>query len=410
MRQFLVALVICHQKGAAAEFRVVRWPFQVRCHGGPLFMHLGHLDSERPVTGSDAYGTLAAGGPVAWRRAMRAVGYYESLPISEAGALCDIDLARPEPDANDLLVAVRATALNPVDVKTRLSKAGADDEPRVLGWDASGEVVGIGASVTDFEIGDAVWYAGDINRPGSNAEFQCVDARIAARKPDSLNHVEAAAMPLTSLTAWECLFDRLGYDAEPSQHNQQTPLLLINGAGGLGSMVLQCCRFAGIPVTATASRESSRKWCLKLDATDVVGHEEIQRLTDGSFPRILCAHDTDAYFAEMARLVAPQGLVCAVASAKQKHDIQALMAKSAGFVWELMFTRSLFQTDDMAKQGEILRKVAQLVDSAVLQTTLTEELAGLSATTFIKAHKRIEQGRMIGKLVVRISEQGDRDM
>jgi zinc-binding alcohol dehydrogenase family protein len=335
---------------------------------------------------------------------MRAVGYHECLPISEAGALWDVDLALPEPGANDLLVAVRATALNPVDVKTRLSKAGSGDEPRVLGWDASGEVVGMGATVTDFEIGDEVWYAGDINRPGSNAEFQCVDARIAARKPESLNHVEAAAMPLTSLTAWECLFDRLAYDAKPSQHNQQTPLLLINGAGGLGSMILQCCSFAGIPVTATASRESSKEWCLKLGAADVVGHQEIPGLADGSFPRIVCAHDTDAYFAEMVRLVAPQGLVCAVASAKQKHDIQPLMAKSAGFVWELMFTRSLFQTDDMAKQGEILRTVAQLVDGAVMQTTLTEELSGLSAATFITAHKRLEEGRMIGKLVVRITD------
>ncbi len=161
---------------------------------------------------------------------------------------------------------------------------------------------------------------------------------------------------------------------------------------------------AGIPVTATASRESSKEWCLKLGAADVVGHGEIRGLADGSFPRIVCAHDTDAYFAEMARLVAPQGFVCAVAGAKQKHDIQPLMAKSAGFVWELMFTRSLFQTDDMAKQGEILRTVAQLVDGAVIQTTLTDELSGLSAATFITAHKRLEEGRMIGKLVVRFTD------
>jgi zinc-binding alcohol dehydrogenase family protein len=335
---------------------------------------------------------------------MRAVGYRECLPIGEAGALVDLELARPEPGAHDLLVTVRATALNPVDIKTRLAKPASGDEPRVLGWDASGEVVGMGASVTGFEIGDSVWYAGDINRPGSNAQFQCVDARLAARKPDSLNHAEAAAMPLTSLTAWECLFDRLGYDAEPSRHNRRTPLLLINGAGGLGSMILQCCRYAAIPVTATASRESSVEWCLKLGATDVVGHEEIAGLPDGSFPRIVCAHDTDAYFAEMTRLVAPQGLVCAVASAKQKHDIQPLMAKSAGFIWELMFTRSLFKTDDMAKQGEILRTVAQLVDGAVMRTTLTEELSGLSAATFITAHERLEEGRMIGKLVVRIAD------
>jgi NADPH:quinone reductase-like Zn-dependent oxidoreductase len=169
-------------------------------------------------------------------------------------------------------------------------------------------------------------------------------------------------------------------------------------------MVLQFCRFAGIPVTATASRESSAAWCRKLGAREVVGHDEIVRLPDGSFPRVLCAHDTDAYFAEMARLVAPQGLVGAVASAKQKHDIQPLMAKSAGFVWELMFTRSMFQTDDMARQGEILRTLARLVDDEVVHTTLTEELSGLSAATFIDAHRRLEEGRMIGKLVVRIAD------
>ena len=170
-------------------------------------------------------------------------------------------------------------------------------------------------------------------------------------------------------------------------------------------MILQICNMAGIPVTATASRDSSKKWCMKLGADEVVGHEAIKELEDGSFPCVLCAHDTDLYFAEMTRLVAPQGLVCAVASTKQRHDLQPLMAKSAGFVWELMFTRSLFQTEDMAKQGEILRAVARLVDDGVVQTTLTETLTGLSAATFIAAHERLEQGRMIGKLVVNTSEK-----
>jgi len=331
---------------------------------------------------------------------MKAVGYHENLPISKVGALREVDVDRPEPGEHDLLVLVRATSVNPVDIKTRLGKPASPEAPRILGWDASGEVVAMGAAVKGFEIGDEVWYAGDITRPGSDAEFQCVDARIAAKKPESLSHVEAAAMPLTSLTAWECLFDRLGYDEEPSAHNARTPLLLINGAGGLGSMVLQCCTFAGIPVTATASRTSSREWCQKLGAAEVIGHEEIGEVADGTFPRIVCAHDTDAYFEEMARLVAPQGWVCAVASTKQKHDIQPLMAKSAGFVWELMFTRSMYHTDDMDRQGEILRRVAELVEGGVMQTTLTEELSGLSAATFTRAHERVETGSMIGKLVV----------
>jgi zinc-binding alcohol dehydrogenase family protein len=337
---------------------------------------------------------------------MKAVGYLECLPVREPGALLDLERPDPRPGPNDLLVAVRATSVNPVDIKTRLSKPGTPDDPRVLGWDVSGEVMEMGAEVTGFEVGDEVWYAGDITRPGSDAELHCVDARIAAKKPAGLTHAEAAAMPLTALTAWECLFDRLGYDTEPTAHNGATPLLLINGAGGLGSMVLQCCRVAGIPVTATASRDESRAWCVELGASEVIGHSEVAGLPDASFPRVLCAHDTDTYFDEMARLVAPQGMVCAVASARQKHDIQPLMAKSAGFVWELMFTRSMFQTDDMSLQGEILRTVARLVDEGAMRTTLTEQLSGLSAATFVAAHERLEEGRMIGKLVVEIGAPG----
>ena len=331
---------------------------------------------------------------------LRAVGYVDCLPIDQPGALVELDLPAPEPGPHDLLVAVRAASVNPVDIKTRLGRPGSEDRPQVLGWDACGEVVGMGDAVSGFQIGDAVWYAGAIDRPGCNAELHTVDARITSRKPESLGHAEAAALPLTSLTAWECLFERLGYDPEPSSRNRQRSLLLINGAGGLGSMILQLCRFAGISVTATASREESRQWCLELGADDVVAHEALRTVEDASFARIVCAHDTDAYFAEMTRLVAPQGLVCGVASAKEKHDLQPLMAKSAGFVWELMFTRSLFQTDDMSEQGRILEHVARLIDDGVLRTTLTERLTGLSADTFRAAHRRLEQGSMIGKLVV----------
>lgn len=331
---------------------------------------------------------------------MRAVGYTQSLPITRPETLIDLDVEDPVPGPHDLLVKVMATSVNPVDIKTRLSQSGTSDQPRILGWDASGEVVATGKDVSRFKPGDEIWYAGQIDRPGSNAEFQCVDERIVSLKPQGLDHIQAAALPLTGLTAWECLFDRLGYDDVTSANNKAMPLLLINGAGGLGSMVLQLCKLVGIPVTATAGRKESRDWCGRMGASEVLQHAALGELEDGVFPRILCAHDTDSYFAEMARLVAPQGLICAVASAKRPHDIQPLMAKSAGFIWELMFTRSLFQTPDMHKQGEILHRIAKYVDQGYLETTVTRILYGMNAETFVAAHQLLESGNMVGKLVV----------
>ena len=331
---------------------------------------------------------------------MKAVGYVRNLPIDDPEALLDLDLPRPEPAPGDLLVRVRAVSVNPVDIKTRTGKPATREAPRVLGFDASGEVVGLGADVTGFALGDEVWYSAQIDRPGTCAELHVVDARIVSRKPKSLGHAEAAGLPLTGVTAWECLFDRLGYTEQPSDHNQRNPLLLINGSGGLGSMVLQLARMAGIEVTATAGREESQRWCRRLGASQVISHDELAKLPDDGSPMILCAHDTDRYFAQMCRLVAPQGLICAVASTRQPHDLQPLMAKSAGFVWELVFTRSLYQTPDMVRQHDILAQVARLVDNGQIVSTLTETLHGLRAATFIDAHRRIESGHMIGKLAV----------
>lgn len=331
---------------------------------------------------------------------MKAVGYYDCRPADDPEALVDLVIPQPRPRPRDLLVKVSATSVNPVDVKTRLGRPGAANEPRVLGWDVCGEVAEAGPEVGGFATGDRVWFAGQIDRQGSNAEFVCVDERIAALAPTSLTDAQAAALPLTGLTAWESLFERLGYDTEPSDSNRGAPLLLINGAGGLGSMVLQLCRVAGIAVTATASRTVSQDWCRRMGATSVIPHAALAELDDASFPRIMCAHDTDLYFDEMARLVAPMGLVCAVASAKRPHDLQPMMAKSAGFVWELMFTRSLFQTEDMDEQGKILARLAKMVDGGAVQSTLTETLRGLRAGTLLEAHRTLERGQMIGKLVV----------
>ncbi|MBW3566986.1 MAG: zinc-binding alcohol dehydrogenase family protein [Proteobacteria bacterium] len=334
---------------------------------------------------------------------MKAIGHVENLPVDHSDALIEFTAPDPVPGDHDLLVRPRAVSVNPVDIKVRLGKP-VSGEPRILGWDASGEVVGVGGNTRGFGIGDTVWYSGQFDRPGTNAEYHLVDASLVARKPVSLDHAAAAAMPLPGITAWDCLFERLGYTPAPSAHNAANPLLLINGAGGLGSMVLQLGRLAGVEITTTAGRSETEQWCRDMGATHVIPHA-LAGVPDNTFPRILCAHDTDPYFAEMARLVAPQGMICAVASTRQPHDIQPLMAKSAGFAWEFVFTRGLFRTPDMARQGQILAQLATLADEGKIRTTMTETLFGLNAATLIEAHRRIESGRTIGKVVV---DFGDR--
>lgn len=333
---------------------------------------------------------------------MKAIGTTRPLPAGDPESLVEREIAAPEIESDDLLVRIEALSVNPVDVKVRAS---ADPGPggfKILGWDACGTVERVGSSVTGFAAGDRVWYAGAIDRQGCNAELHAVDARITAKAPASLSAAEAAALPLTSLTAWESLFERLGYTPEPSDFNRNHSLLLINGAGGVGSVALQLCRLAGIPVTATASRDESRAWCFEKGATDVVSRQELATMPDASFARILCAHDTDLYFDAMARLVAPMGLVCGLAGAKRPHDIQPMMRKSAGFVWELMFTRSQFRTPDMGEQGRILARVAGLVDEGKIESTLTDVTNGFTAANLRAMHEKQEGGGVIGKQALEV--------
>ena len=336
---------------------------------------------------------------------MKAIGYTHTLPISDPDSLIESVVPEPTLGASDILVRVLAISVNPVDVKVRSSVPPEQGSLKILGWDACGDVEAIGPAAEGFAGGDRDWYAGQIDRQGCNAELHAVDARIASRAPASLSPVEAASLPLTSLTAWESLFERLGYTPEPSDHNRRHPLLLINGAGGVGSVALQLCRLAGIPVTATASRDESKSWCIEKGATEVIGYRELEGHSESAFARILCAHDTDLYFDEMARLVAPQGLVCCLAGAKRPHDIQPLMRKSAGFVWELMFTRSQFQTSDMAEQGRILSAMARLVDDGRIVTTLTEVTDGLTAENLREMHRRQEEGHLIGKQALQVADR-----
>lgn len=317
----------------------------------------------------------------------------------DPGAEGFVALTRPTemPQGHDLLVEVAAAALNPVDLKVR-AMLGRADPPRVLGYDGVGRVLAVGPEAAGFAPGDRVWYAGAAHRPGANARLQLVDARIVAPAPSSLSDADAAALPLTGLTAWEGLLERLGY-AELSDAPQPA-LLMINGAGGVGSIALQLARRAGIAATATASRAESQAWCRRMGAAEVLAHGALAELPDSRFARIFCAHDTSAYIETMGRLVAPQGLVCSIVGAQGPLNLMPMFQKSAGFVWEYMFTRPLHGTADIARQGEILRALARLVDAGEIVTTRTRVLEGLTPETLAEAHAAQAAGASIGKTVI----------
>ncbi len=334
---------------------------------------------------------------------MKAVGFLKSLPIEAQDSLLDVDLPEPVVLPNDLLVEIKAISVNPADAKRRIRTAAEQDhaEPFILGYDAVGIVRDMGAEVTGFSKGDRVWYAGDANRPGSYAELQAVDHRIASVAPSSVSPEAAASLPLVSLTAWEMLFDRLQVPAN------ETPasLLVIGGAGGVGSITLQLARkLTGLHLIATASRPETTAWCKEMGAHQVVNHRDLvadfRAAGHDTVDYITQYADTGQHWDAMCELIAPQGRIGTIVETDEKLDISALQGKSAALMWELMFTRSLFGTADMARQGQILARVARLVDGGIIRTTETKTLRGLSAGTLKEAHGIIETGRMIGKLVL----------
>lgn len=334
---------------------------------------------------------------------MKAVALTRYLPISDPQSLVDVDLPKPSPKGRDLLVAVKAVSVNPVDTKVRAPKDKVETEPRVLGWDAAGVVEGVGEGVTLFRPGDEVYYAGDITRSGSNAEFQLVDERIVGRKPRSLSFAEAAALPLTTLTAWEALFDHVGIDMESDNSGQS--LLIIGGAGGVGSIAIQLAKHVGLTVIATASRPETVKWVLGLGADRAVDHRQplppqLAALGFKEVGFIANFANTDQYWAAMAELIAPQGhIVCIVENARPV-EIGLLKSKSASFSWEFMFTRAMFQTSDMGRQGELLNEVADLVDAGKLRVTKSETLTPINAANLRKVHARLESGTAVGKITL----------
>ena len=336
---------------------------------------------------------------------MKAIGYYQPQPISAETALVDLDLPMPKVGPHDLLVKVEAVSVNPVDVKLRAGAKPAEGEARVLGFDAAGIVTAIGPAVTRFKVGDAVFYAGAIQRPGTNAEYHAVDERIVGPKPASLCFAEAAALPLTAITAWELLFDRLGVPY--GQKKSGDALLIINGAGGVGSILTQIARrLTGLTVITTASRPETVEWSRKMGAHHVINHrnpldEELKKLGIPQVRYIASLTGSDQHHNAIVEALAPQGAL-ALIDDPASFDIVPFKRKSLAVHWELMFTRPLFNTADMAEQHTILSEVSALVDAGVLRTTLTQNFGTITAANLRKAHAAQESAAAIGKTVLAV--------
>ena len=334
---------------------------------------------------------------------MKAVGYLQSLPITHPESLIDLELPAPVPGPLDLLVRVAAVSVNPVDTKVRLGRAPQAGLPEVLGWDAVGTVEALGKDVTGFAIGDRVYYAGAINRPGSNAELHLVDHRIAARAPQSLSDAEAAALPLTAITAWELLFDRLGV-AEGGGAGQS--LLVIGAAGGVGSILVQLAReLTELRVIGTASRPETQAWVRALGAHAVIDHGQPfrpQLVAAGvaEVAHVASLTHTEQHWDAIIDAAAPQGHIGLIDDLSGPIDVMTLKRKALSLHWELMFTRSLFGTPDIAEQGRLLARVAALVDAGRLRTTVSEQLSPINAANLRRAHELVESGRMRGKIVL----------
>lgn len=335
---------------------------------------------------------------------MKAVGYTHCHPVDHQQALVDLDLPAPgSPKGHDLLVEVRAASVNPVDTKVR-RREDPVGEAKILGFDGAGIVQAIGPNCTLFKPGDAVFYAGVVNRSGSNAELQLVDERIVGRKPKTLSFAEAASMPLTTITAWEGMFDRLGI-VRDAKAGAGDALLIVGGAGGVGSMAIQIARaLTGLTIVATASRSETRDWCMKLGAHHTIDHhgdiaQQLKALGIKGARYVFSTNTTERNWKQIVEAVSPQGKVLLIESTAP-IDARDLMRKSVSLHWELMFTRPLFGTPDMIEQHNLLNAVATLVEAGKLRHTATRNLGPLTAEHLRAAHALVESGGMIGKVVL----------
>ncbi|WP_339902071.1 zinc-binding alcohol dehydrogenase family protein [uncultured Cyclobacterium sp.] len=335
---------------------------------------------------------------------MKAIGFRRSLPITEEESFIAFDTDKPSPSGFDILVEVAAVAVNPVDFKVR-QNAAKDivlDSPKILGYDGLGTVVEVGDKVSHFEVGDEVYYAGDISRSGSNAMYQLMDERIVGKKPKTLSAAEAVALPLTGLTAWEAIFDRMKVD--PKADNGKS-ILILAGAGGVGSIAIQIAKqIAGLTVIATASRDETERWCKSMGADHVVNHHELKTsLKQVGFKEVdyvLDCVDINGYWETLVDIVKPQGHIVTITGSEKPLNLMLLKEKSVTFSWEYMFTRSLYTTSDILKQQQILNELAGLIDQGLLKTTLNTIFNGFSVDNFKKAHRLQESGKSIGKTVI----------
>lgn len=335
---------------------------------------------------------------------MKAIGFKQSLPITEKDSFIEFETEKPTPAGYDLLVKVSANSVNPVDFKIRESAAKDTvlDTPKIIGWDAVGTVEAVGDQASRFKVGDEVYYAGDITRSGSNAEYQLIDERIVGFKPKNLSIAEAAAIPLTGLTAYESLFDRIKINPEMDKGKT---ILILAGAGGVGSIAIQLAKkVARLTVIATASRPDSVQWCKDMGADFVVNHhnlkEELDKIGHSQVNYILDFVDLEGYWETIAEIIKPQGHIVSITASSKPLNLDILKNKSVSFSWELMYTRSMHQTEDMDRQHEILNELAHLLDGGTIKTTLTTTLKGFTVENLKKAHEMQESGKTIGKTVI----------
>lgn len=335
---------------------------------------------------------------------MKAIGLQKYLPLANPQSLLDLEIDKPSPKGFDLLARVKAISVNPVDYKIRSPKDKVEPSPRILGWDVSGVVEAVGDNCSLFVPGDEVYYAGDLTRPGGNSEYHLVDERIVGKKPSSLTFAETAALPLTTITAYEALFERLGVHLDKTS-NQGKSILVVGASGGVGSIATQLANLAGLTVIATASRPETASWTKNMGSEHVINHHEnmpsqIHSLGFEYVDYILCLNATESHWESMVELIAPEGKICSIVETENPIDITALQNKSATFVWEFMFTKSMYQTGDMINQHKLLNQVADWIDQDLIKTTMNQSLSPINAKNLREAHAWLETGKAIGKVVL----------
>ncbi|MCI0768103.1 zinc-binding alcohol dehydrogenase family protein [Bacillus sp. TL12] len=343
------------------------------------------------------------------KQLMKAVGATRYLPITHPESLLDLQIEKPVPTGRDILVKVKAISVNPADLGVREKHNYEEESPKILGWDVAGIVEQVGSKCQLFKPGDEVFYAGSTARPGANSEFHLVDERIVGNKPKSLDFAQAAALPLTSITAWEGLFDRLGV-SHNQEGNKDKSILIIGAAGGVGSITTQLAKLVGLTVIGTASRPESIQWAKDQGADFTINHNkhfapQLKKIGFETVDYIFCLNDMVQHLKNMAEVISPQGKICSIVPVNKNTwtgslEMDLLFSKSVTFVWEFMFTRSMFQTKDMIQQHNLLNKLADLIDNGKVKTTLAKRVEPINATNLRLVHEKIETGKTIGKIVL----------